>query len=240
MKTNFVEFAMVTLCGTFVACNAYAFKPRLYLFPEQVACADRIIVGNGSLLSSKIHISVREYLKGAGANELDVQYDCVRQRDRPVLKDQERVVLFLCERNEGGVKLLGYGDQAIWPKTHAKWPFVNPHICNEQDIIVATTNILNVESEPITENKIIRLRQMLASDKLFVRTVAVEYIDLQVNKGWMVQMEQDVRALLSRECDEYLILLGTSVVDKIKRLKSTDNKNSIKNSGVRVNSSARE
>lgn len=238
MKSSFVKFAMSSLCGTFMFCNVYAFKFRIYSFPEQVTSADKIVVGVMTPMNSKIHIVVQEYLKGGGNHELNVKYDCLRDADRVAIQENERAILFLCDGKDGEFRLLGYGDQCIWPKKHAKWPFASSHVCTEQDIIIATTNIINIDNEPIMENRIEKLRQMLASNELFMRTVATEYIGQRVNKGGLSQMEHDLRLLVSHECDAYLKELGASVLNKIRRLTSINDRPTKTNSSNRVNGSA--
>ena len=188
-----IILALLCVC---VISDANAFKCRTYMFPEFVSAADRIVFGTVEFSNSVPLVVVSKELKGEGLRITRIGSKWVREKDQPVFEPGQRVFLFLQYEVNGVSDLLGYGDQAVWPKTSAKWPFYSEHICKEEDIISAIKIILGLERETSINGKLALLRQMIGSTNDFLRTVALECLTMNKNAGLVPAMKNDVKRLM--------------------------------------------
>ena len=217
-KSHVAHFLLTAALSVFACDSVFAFKYRTYTLPEQVAEADRIIVGVVVSSNTVPRVSILEYLKGTGGKEANIKYDCRSKRDRPVFTIGEQVVLFLRKGNDGALELLGYGGQSIWPKKERRWPFSGAHVCTMQEVVSVTRKVIEIEGN--SDLRTAKLRQMIKSRSVFERVVALECLDLKNNEGVMALMKEDVAALIATDSNPYATALGTSITNKIEQLKN--------------------
>ena len=219
-KSCVAHFVLTAVLSVFACDSAFAFKYRTYTLPEQVAEADRIIVGVVASSNSVPRVSIQEYLKGTGGKEADIKYDCRSERDRPVFRIGEQVVLFLRKGKDGASELLGYGGQSIWPKKEGRWPFSGAHVCTMQEVVSVARKVIEIENEGNSDLRMVKLRQMIKSRSAFERVVALECLDLKDNEGVMALMKEDVAAMVVTDSNPYATALGASITNKIEQLKN--------------------
>lgn len=187
---------MLALLCAFVISDAYAFKCRTYMFPESVSVADRIVLGTVEFSNSVPLVVVSKDLKGIGPRITRIGSKWVREKDRPVFESGQRVVLFFQREVNGVSSLLGYGDQAVWPKPIVKWPFYSEHICKDDDVVTAIEIVQGFERETAINGKLAILRQTIGSTNDFLRTVALECLSMSKNAGLVPAMKNDVKRLM--------------------------------------------
>ena len=188
-----IILALLCVC---VISDANAFKCRTYMFPEFVSAADRIVFGTVEFSNSVPLVVVSKDLKGEGPRITRIGSKWVREKDQPVFEPGQRVFLFLQYEVNGVSDLLGYGDQAVWPKTIAKWPFDSEHICKDDDVVTAIEIVQGFERETAINGKLAILRQMIGSTNDFLRTVALECLSMNKNAGLVPAMKNDVKRLM--------------------------------------------
>lgn len=186
---------MLALLCAFVISDAYAFKCRTYMFPEFVSAADRIVFGTVGFSNSVPLVVVSKDLKGIGPRITRIGSKWVREKDRPVFESGQRVVLFFQREVNGVSSLLGYGDQAVWPKPIVKWPFYLEHICKDDDVVTAIEIVQGFDRETAFNGKLAILRQTIGSTNDFLRTVALECLLMNKNTGLVLALGNDVKRL---------------------------------------------
>lgn len=95
--------------------HAWALKYHLYNLPEMAEGSQAIASGRLQGKENSLSLQVEKYIKGTGPTTLKVAYEADMMEDEPA--EQESKVIVCFKEIEGTTgKLLGYGNQAIWPR----------------------------------------------------------------------------------------------------------------------------
>lgn len=164
--------------------NAFAFKYRVYSLAELIEMAPTIVTGTILLEDGKPILVVEKTLKGNGFTRIQISYKVVRSRDLPKFREGEKVLLFLTIPERGVSKLIGYGDQAKWPrgKGNDSYPEVAVNASLEE-IEVIVTKILESASTKNIDDYFELLKQNLSSKDELLQLITLEFVQLEDSFG---------------------------------------------------------
>ena len=205
----------IAACCIVFSCTAFAFKFRTYTLSEQLVASDAVIVGLVEQSNCISRVTNAKYIKGAGADSVEIKYNFRRECDRPEFHDGEKVLLFAKEANNGARELVGYGDQSVWPKKRAKWPFCELHVSSEAAVEGVVEKIVELENITSGVAKCSGVREILCSTNLFEKAIVMEYLDLGKNEGIRVPLKAELETAISNGGDPYIVKLGCSITNKI-------------------------
>lgn len=206
MRNLFLFFAFLALVP-----QVYAVKYRTYTLAELTKKADAIVVARVAIREGVVHATILRSLKGSPGTNVVVESFAAREEDKAQFSNDETVILFLQEEENGRRLLLGYGDQGKWPKTVAKWPYADVHVVPLQKVEKAAETLLDLDQTGDTDKKTGKVKLLLSSTNAFDQSVALEYLDAGCDQKVKdaVRIEVDVVRGVSK--DRYLKAIGDSV-----------------------------
>lgn len=206
MKTIFLFLALLALVP-----QAYAVKYRTYTLAELTKKADAIVVAKMAVREGVVHANVLRSLKGSPGTDVVVESFAAREEDKVQFSNDETVILFLQEEENGRRLLLGYGDQGKWPKTVGKWPYSDVHVVPLQKVEKAVEALLDLDQTSDTDKKTGKVKLLLSSTNAFDQSVALEYLDAGCDQKVKDVVRTEVDAVRGASKDRYLKALGDSV-----------------------------
>lgn len=171
-KTGIAILAVLLLA----AANTSALKVKVFTMKELIDEADVIVVASIALENGEPFAKVDKAIKGNPEKTIRLHTFALRDTDTVRFSDREKVLLFLGRvEPDGGRKLIGYGDQAKWPKQAPKWPYTAAHTSLLEQVEVLVAEL--VEKQGYREQMESRLLELLRSDSPFNQVIALEYLE---------------------------------------------------------------
>lgn len=121
-------------------------------------------------------VKVDRAVKGVQEQTIRVRTFALRDTDVVLFNDNEKVLLFLDPSElDDGRKLIGYGDQAKWPKQVPKWPYTEAHTSSVEQVEALVSKL--VEKQGRREHMESYLLELLLSGNPFSQVIALEYLE---------------------------------------------------------------
>ncbi len=170
---------LVLVIISFVANQVLALKIKVFSLPEQVEQAELIAIGTISQQSGNFKFAVREVLKGdRSIQTFNVGVDWRRPEDKKLPLSQSCLVCVGPEVN-GIRNLIGFGNQAVWPKTENKWPFTPSHVSSLETVREVVRSLLVAESSNSMFARQQNVAKLIQSNEPLAQMAALELVELK-------------------------------------------------------------
>lgn len=183
-------FFMIVFFACVALPDSYAFKAKRYSLFRLISECDAIVKVSIEDSNDKFSAKVTKTYKGKVDNEFDFVPYSLRNSDRNSFNDGSPKILFL-KKNMNKIELLGYGEQGIWPKIAARWPFSVSHVSSlelvekiiEEYLLLDLTKQFDVEAF---------IRKQLTSNNPFFQMVGVECLEQQKFRKYIVNFSKEL------------------------------------------------
>lgn len=178
MKIRTLLTIMIFVVLILTPAKGFAVVIKWYDFPELVQKSFIIAKGRISMRDEKPVLIVEQMLKGETYRELIIQSQSWLDIPSPKFQDGEVVLLFLETPDIAGTaQLVGYGDQAKWPRSKVSGGY--PKILTDaslKDIQKVVEKLLRIEESSVLEEKTKLCAEYIKSSNPLLQLTGMQYV----------------------------------------------------------------
>ncbi len=168
----------IFVASVLISTEGFTTLIQRYNFPELVARSSIIAKGTIVKRNNKPVLVVEHVLKGEAGSKVIIQSQSLAETPAPKFEDDEVVLLFLQPRAaEGTARLIGYGDQAKWPRSKGTGGY--PEILIDaslEDIQKTVEKLLLIEDALGLEEKTKLCAEYIGSSNSLLQLTVLQHV----------------------------------------------------------------